>query len=95
MLSTWPPLDPIFHATQDISYNTKLIAAAETTVKNCEAELLVLKDVDSGTSGLWGSRSAVTQRVEYLLKNMKAAEGKIETLEKLNAALKKVLAKGG
>ncbi|KAH8102922.1 RNA12 protein-domain-containing protein [Cristinia sonorae] len=87
--------DPIFQATQDISYNNKLIASAESTVKTCEQELLVLKDVEAGTSGMWGSRSAVTQRVEYLLKNMKAAEIKIENLEKQNAGLKKVLTKGG
>lgn len=87
--------DPIFQATQDIAYNTKLIASADSTIKSCEQELLILKDVEAGTSGLWGSRSAVTQRVEYLLKNMRAAETKIETLEKQNAALKKILSKGG
>ncbi|THH22364.1 hypothetical protein EUX98_g8222 [Antrodiella citrinella] len=87
--------DPVFQATQDISYNLKLIAAADATIKACEQELLVLKDVEAGTSGIWGSRTAVTQRVEYLLKNMRTAGTKIEGLEKQNAAFKKVLAKGG
>ena len=87
--------DPVFQATQDIAYNMKVIASAEITIKNCEQELLVLKEVEAATSGLWGSRSAVSQRVEYLLKNMKTAETKIENLEKQNASLKKILSKGG
>lgn len=87
--------DPVFQATQDIAYNTKLITAAETTIKTCEQELLVLKEVEAATSGFWGSRAAVSQRIEYLLKNMKAAGTKMEALEKQNASLKKVLSKGG
>ncbi|TCD65369.1 mitochondrial escape protein 2 [Steccherinum ochraceum] len=87
--------DSVFQATQDIAYNTKLITSAETTIKACEQELLILKEVEAATSGFWGSRSAVSQRVEYLLKNMRSAETKIEALEKQNATLKKVLSKGG
>lgn len=85
--------DPVFHATQDIAVNTKLLEAANSTVKSCEEELLSLKGVEALTMTWWGSRSAVTQRVEYLLKNMKSAEMKIDDLEKQNAKLKKILSK--
>ncbi|KAI0079001.1 hypothetical protein K474DRAFT_1592893 [Panus rudis PR-1116 ss-1] len=87
--------DPVFNATQEMSINAKLIAAAETTIKACEDELLALNNIDQGTSHWWGPSSAVKQRRDHLLKNMHAAESKIDTLEKQNAALKKVLAKGG
>ncbi|KAI0797741.1 exonuclease [Abortiporus biennis] len=85
--------DPVFQATQDIAFNMKVIASSETMIKSCEAELITLKDVDAGTSSWWGSRKAVTQRIEYLLKYMRTANAKIEAAEKQNASLKKILAK--
>ncbi|KAI0747869.1 exonuclease [Daedaleopsis nitida] len=85
--------DSVFKATQDIAFNEKVIASAETTVKACEAELLTLKDVDAGTANWWGSKRAVEMRASYLLKKMRAAEDKIEGLEKQNVQLKKVLSK--
>ncbi|KAH9952207.1 RNA12 protein-domain-containing protein [Amylocystis lapponica] len=87
--------DVAFQATQDISFNEKVIASAEGTVKTCELELLTLKDVDAGTTRWYGSRSAVSSRGDYLLKKMKTAEEKIEVLEKQNATLKKILSKAG
>ncbi|KAI0721515.1 exonuclease [Cerioporus squamosus] len=87
--------DSIFKATQDIAFNEKVIASAESTVKACEDELLVLKDVDAGTASWWGSQRAVEMREHYLLKKMRAAEQKIESLEKENAKLKKTLAQAG
>ncbi|GBE82399.1 RNA12 protein-domain-containing protein [Sparassis latifolia] len=85
--------DTVFQATQDIAFNEKVIAASESIVKACELELLTLKDVDAGTSLFWGSRRAVSQRTDYLLKKMRIAEEKIEVLEKQNLNLKKILAK--
>ena len=85
--------DPTFQATQDIAFNQKIIASSEATVQACETELLALKDIDAGTASWWGSKRAVEMRENYLLKKMRAAEEKIESLEKQNAQLKKVLAK--
>ncbi|KIP10314.1 hypothetical protein PHLGIDRAFT_28547 [Phlebiopsis gigantea 11061_1 CR5-6] len=85
--------DPIFQASQEITYNQKIIASNEVIVKACEEELMTLKEVEAGTSHWWGSRRAVSTRGEYLLRKMRAAVEKIEALEKQNAALKKTLAK--
>ncbi|KAI0362726.1 exonuclease [Trametes cingulata] len=85
--------DPTFQATQDIAFNEKVIASAETTVRACEDELLTLKDVDAGTASWWGSKRAVEMRANHLLRKMRAAQEKIEALERQNAQLKKVLAK--
>ncbi|TFY60118.1 hypothetical protein EVJ58_g5342 [Rhodofomes roseus] len=85
--------DPIFRATQDIAFNERVIAASESTVKSCEQELLTLKDVDAGTADWMGSRTAVRDRMNYLLKKMRLAGDKIEMLEKQNANLRKVLSK--
>ncbi|EJF62443.1 exonuclease [Dichomitus squalens LYAD-421 SS1] len=85
--------DPTFHATQDIAFNQKIIASSEATVQACEAELLTLKDIDAGTASWWGSKRAVEMRENYLLKKMRAAEEKVESLERQNAQLKKVLVK--
>lgn len=87
------PTDHIFRATQDIAFNEKVIAASESTVKACEQELLALKDVDAGTADWWGSRTAVRERMNYLLKKMRLAEEKIEALDKQNTSLKKILSK--
>lgn len=85
--------DPIFQATQDIAFNQKIISANEVTIKACEDELITLNEVEAGTSHWWGSRRAVTGRQEYLLKKMRNASEKIESLEKQNASLKKILSK--
>ncbi|KAI0085448.1 exonuclease [Irpex rosettiformis] len=85
--------DPTFQATQDIAFNEKIIAANETIIKACEAELMTLKEVEAGTSHWWGSRRAVTAREEYLLKKMRVAQEKVEILDKQNVSLKKVLSK--
>ncbi|KAH9946331.1 RNA12 protein-domain-containing protein [Epithele typhae] len=85
--------DATFQATQDIAYNEKSIASAEAILKACESELLTLKDVDAGTAHWWGSTRVVEMRQHYLLKKMRVAEDKIESLEKQNVQLKKVLAK--
>lgn len=43
----------------------------------------------------WFSSSVPSVRADYLLRKMGASAAKIEKLEKKNAELKKVLAKGG
>jgi hypothetical protein len=89
-------LDPIFQAMQDISLNQKLISSAESTVSACESELTTLKDLSNVERSFWGLRRKTTsERKEYLLKKMRSAQAKIQTLEKQNATLKKALAKGG
>ncbi|PIL23760.1 hypothetical protein GSI_13510 [Ganoderma sinense ZZ0214-1] len=85
--------DPAFQASQDIGFNKKVIASSEAIVKACEDELLTLKDVDAGTANWWGSKRAVEMRANFLLKKMRAAQEKIETLERQNIQLKKLLAK--
>ncbi|CDO69022.1 hypothetical protein BN946_scf184834.g29 [Trametes cinnabarina] len=85
--------DPTFQATQDIAFNEKVIASAEATVRACEDELLTLKDVDAGTASWWGSKRAVEMRANHLLRKMRAAQDKVEALERQNGQLKKVLAK--
>ncbi|THG98922.1 hypothetical protein EW026_g3341 [Hermanssonia centrifuga] len=85
--------DSIFQANQDIVFNQKVIAANESIVKACEEELIILKEVEAGTSHWWGSRRGVSSRGEYLLTKMRVAGDKIETLEKQNAHLKKILSK--
>lgn len=90
---THGPLDATFQATQDIAFNEKVIASAEMTVRACEDELLTLKDVDAGTASWWGSKRAVEMRANHLLRKMRAAQDKVEALERQNVQLKKVLVK--
>ncbi|KAK7693179.1 hypothetical protein QCA50_002745 [Cerrena zonata] len=85
--------DTVFQATQDIAFNMKLLASAESVVKTCEDELVALNNIDAGTSTWWGPNRAVKQRREHVLKNLHAAGVKIENLEKQNIALKKLLSK--
>ncbi|KDQ60596.1 hypothetical protein JAAARDRAFT_67035 [Jaapia argillacea MUCL 33604] len=87
--------DPIFQATQDISFNEKQIASAESIVRACEEELLTLKQLGTDPNHWLESLGASSTRSAYLFKKMQAAEVKVEALEKKNAALKKVLSKGG
>ncbi|KAJ7470384.1 RNA12 protein-domain-containing protein [Mycena latifolia] len=87
--------DSIFQATQDIAFNEKLIASAESTVKACEQELLALKEIGTDAEHWWGGNSASSSRSRYLLAKMQASASKIEALEQKNLELKKILAKGG
>ncbi|KAJ7871518.1 RNA12 protein-domain-containing protein [Mycena olivaceomarginata] len=87
--------DSIFQATQDIAFNEKVIASAESTVKACEQELLALKDIGRESEHWWSGNTASSTRSRYLLSKMQASTMKIEALERKNSDLKKVLAKGG
>ncbi len=87
-------VDPIFQATQDLAFNEKVIAGAESYVKAYEDELLKLKDIGADT-GFWTSAmgtSTVSRRARYLLDKIRSYQTKIENLEKTNAGLKRVLA---
>lgn len=91
----WLQPDPIFQAVQDIAYNEKVIASAETSLRSCEEELMKLKDIGMESPHWWGGQSATATRAAYLAKKMHVAEAKVEALEGKNADLKKILAKGG
>ncbi|EJD53233.1 exonuclease [Auricularia subglabra TFB-10046 SS5] len=81
--------DALFQATQDLAYNEKAIASAESTVKACEAEMTTLKELASESS----TRRAANARAKYLSNKMQAAQTKIEQLEAKNAALHKVISR--
>ena len=85
----------MFQANQDIAFNTKVIAANEAIVKTCEDELRRLNELESGSFTGWYGSKAVSTRGKYLLKKMRTAAEKIESLDDKNNALKKILAKGG
>ncbi|KAI0317299.1 exonuclease [Amylostereum chailletii] len=87
--------DPIFKATQDITYNSKLVESAEGTIRACEQELTTLKNIGTDDAHWWSGSSATQARARYLLEKMQSAQGKVEKLEKQIAMLKKTLAKGG
>lgn len=89
------PPDPIFRATQDISFNEKSIASSESKIRACEDELMTLKDIGAADSTWWGGKRASSERAAYLFGKMLAAERKIEALEREITEMKKVLAKGG
>lgn len=70
-------LDPVFQATQDLAFNTKLVEAAETIVKACESELIALRDIASFDQGSWNplaGPSPTKQRATHLLEKMQAAQ---------------------
>jgi len=92
--------DPIFQATQDISFNDKALATSEKTVQACEQELQNLRGIASLEAIPWWTlgirrQSATSARARYLAEKMLAATKKIELMEQNNAKLKKILAKGG
>lgn len=84
-------LDRIFQATKDVSFNEKVIASAEATIKACEEELVTLKEI---TPDSWFATPTDARR-RYLLGKVAASERKIERLEVTNTDLKRVLARGG
>jgi hypothetical protein len=84
----------VFSATQDIDYNKQLIAASESTIRTCEEELLRLTEIGVHTrSSVFGTDRAVSMRTRYLLNAMGEASAKIESLERTNAKLRKLLTK--
>ncbi|KIY43695.1 hypothetical protein FISHEDRAFT_52862 [Fistulina hepatica ATCC 64428] len=86
--------DPVFRATQDMSFNKQLIGITETTVKDCEDELLRLKQIGTESSWFGLSSSATRDRARDLFRKLHAAQRKIVALERKNDELAGVLAKG-
>ncbi|KAF8754138.1 RNA12 protein [Rhizoctonia solani] len=86
--------DDIFRAVQTINFNEKFIATSLSTIKACEDELTVLKEIglDLGSTIL-GGKGATGARASYLLDKMSQATSKVEKLEAENVKLKKILAK--
>jgi len=70
--------------------NEKAIASAESTIRECEDELLKLEQIKPLDNGLLSS-GATRLRADYLLRKLRDAEAKIEKLEKDNTTLKKEL----
>lgn len=83
-------IDPVFQATQELGYNEKEIAQAESKIKVYEQELALLVDTMS-KEGVILRRSACAERARYVGENMINAERKLERLEKKNRELKKAL----
>ncbi|KAM6500724.1 RNA12 domain containing protein [Amanita muscaria] len=88
--------DPIFAATQDISYNSKLISNFEKTIKNCEDELTTIKPITvTGSSGwIFSYGDNLQARASYLASKIQPTQKKIEALEKANKDLRAILSKG-
>jgi len=84
--------DPVFRATQDLSFNAKLIESAEATVRACEQELQVLRTIGIDTVRWWRRTSATGIRAKYLMEKMRNAQATLQKSEKQNGELKKVLA---
>ncbi|KAF8717811.1 RNA12 protein, partial [Rhizoctonia solani] len=86
--------DDIFRAVQTINFNEKFITTSLSTIKACEDELTVLKEIglDLGSTIL-GGKGATGARASYLLDKMSQATSKVEKLEAENVKLKKILAK--
>ncbi|KIK63729.1 hypothetical protein GYMLUDRAFT_40790 [Collybiopsis luxurians FD-317 M1] len=85
--------DPIFRATQEIEFNTRLMASAEATILSCEEELLKLGEIRKYNSSSWLGDDPSAKRSQYLMKKMMEAEHKLESLEKKNTELRKTLSR--
>jgi len=85
--------DPVFRALQDIAFNEKKIASAESTVRSIEDELLKLNKIGTSGAHWWSKKPATAYRTAHLMRKMLAAENSIEKLEATNVDLKKLVAK--
>ncbi len=90
--------DAVFQATQEISFNEKQIASAESTIQKCEDELQRLKSMDD-TNGGWlrwlsGGRRGILERERLLLRRLGEANQKVEELERRNKEFKGVIKRG-
>lgn len=98
-------LDPVFNAMLRIEYNNEVIAKSETAIRTYETELSQLKDIttnggdaalgvnEGGFMGL-GKNSAIRERAKWLLEKMGKNMDKLNSLEKENADMLKVLGSG-
>ncbi|TFK25029.1 exonuclease [Coprinopsis marcescibilis] len=89
--------DPQFEAHQELHYNEKAIAKAESTISSCEQELRLLGDIllvaepRHWYDWLLGRPNACNERARFLAQKMIKAERKVEQLDRRNEALKKSL----
>jgi ketol-acid reductoisomerase len=86
-------IDSIFRAAQELGYNEKEMAQAESKIKGYEEELALLVDT-MAKEGFILRRSACAERARYIGDKLVYAERKVERLEKKNRELKKALEKG-
>jgi len=97
--------DPVFKSSNQIEFNTQVIASADNNIKACEAELSTLKEItaDGGDDKLgvngssWlgmGKHSAIKERAKWLLEKMGKNVEKLGKLEKENEDMLKVLSDG-
>jgi hypothetical protein len=75
---------------QEIGYNEKQIAQAESKIKEYEQELALLWDMIA-KEGYIKWRSASSQRAGYIEAKLMNAERTVERLEQTNSRLKKTL----
>ncbi|KAF8589948.1 exonuclease [Ramaria rubella] len=83
--------DRVFRATQDIAYNELLISGAQSVIQSAESELVMLKDIVSGSWSIGSGVRRANNRALYLTDKMQDALQKMKKLERENAGLKKVL----
>jgi hypothetical protein len=97
--------DPVFKSSNQIEFNTQVIASADNNIKACEAELSTLKEItaDGGDDKLgvngssWlgmGKHSAIKERAKWLLEKMGKNVDKLGKLERENEEMLKVLSDG-
>lgn len=88
--------DPIFAATQEISYNSNLISNYEKTIRGCEDELISIKPIATEKSFGWilPRYGGLQARARYLTLKIQSTQKKIEALEKTNTDLRVILCRG-
>ncbi|KZO99417.1 exonuclease [Calocera viscosa TUFC12733] len=88
--------DKTFAAMQDIAYNEKAMAAAESAIRSAEQELNTLTNigVDTGLKGWILGATGVEARASWLLRKIETNEKKLEILDAQNDKLKALLKKG-
>ncbi|KZT57165.1 hypothetical protein CALCODRAFT_542165 [Calocera cornea HHB12733] len=92
--STHQLADKTFAAMQDIAFNERAIAGAESTIKSAEQELDTLTNIGLDTGKGWIEPSGLEARAHYLIKKIQQNEKKLEQLEAQNNKLKALLKEG-
>jgi len=86
-------IDKTFQATQELAYNEKQIADTEAKIQTYEQELAILVNTMEKEKRPWWSlrKSPCVERARNVGDKLVVAGRKVETLERKNAELKKVL----
>lgn len=98
-------VDPVFKSSNQIEFNTQVIATADSKIRAYETELSTLKEItaDGGDDKLgvngsnWlgmGKHSAIKERAKWLLEKMGKNVEKLGKLERENEEMLKVLSDG-